>query len=41
MAVITLSAGIGFAFALHEGPREQAWSAHHVVASGAPQTATR
>jgi hypothetical protein len=41
MAVITLSASIGLAFALHEAPREQAWSTHHVVAVSAPQTATR
>jgi len=41
LVVITFSATVGLAFALHEGPREAAWASHHIASVSAPQTATR
>jgi hypothetical protein len=41
LVVITFSATVGLAFALHEGPREAAWSSHHLAAVSAPRTAIR
>jgi hypothetical protein len=39
MAVITLSASLGLAFALHEAPHEHAWSAQHLATATVARTA--